>query len=85
MNLPRGPENLCFDKDEFMKVRGGRRHGGWWRGFLRTRVAGSSRERAARSLGRDFRAPPRPFPRAGAARVSLTGGPAVCGQGRLWG
>lgn len=20
MNLPRGPENLCFDKDEFMKV-----------------------------------------------------------------
>lgn len=23
MNLPRGPENLCFDKDEFMKVGGG--------------------------------------------------------------
>lgn len=29
MSLPRGPENLCFDKDEFMKVRGGR---GLWRG-----------------------------------------------------
>lgn len=26
MNLPRGPENLCFDKDEFMKVGRG------WRG-----------------------------------------------------
>lgn len=23
MNLPRGPENLCFDKDEFMKVSAG--------------------------------------------------------------
>lgn len=23
MNLPRGPDNLCFDKDEFMKVSGG--------------------------------------------------------------
>lgn len=23
MNLPRGPDNLCFDKDEFMKVAGG--------------------------------------------------------------
>lgn len=21
MNLPRGPDTLCFDKDEFMKVR----------------------------------------------------------------
>lgn len=25
MNLPRGPDNLCFDKDEFMKVRRRRR------------------------------------------------------------
>ena len=23
MNLPRGPDKLCFDKDEFMKVRPG--------------------------------------------------------------
>jgi hypothetical protein len=22
MNLPTGPDTLCFDKDEFMKVRG---------------------------------------------------------------
>lgn len=22
MNLPTGPDKLCFDKDEFMKVRG---------------------------------------------------------------
>lgn len=32
MNLPTGPDTLCFDKDEFMKVRdtrrGGRRRGG---------------------------------------------------------
>lgn len=21
MNLPKGPDSLCFDKDEFMKVR----------------------------------------------------------------
>lgn len=28
MNLPRGPDNLCFDKDEFMKVR---RAGGFGR------------------------------------------------------
>lgn len=25
MNLPKGPATLCFDKDEFMKVRAGRR------------------------------------------------------------
>lgn len=24
MNLPTGPDTLCFDKDEFMKVRGTR-------------------------------------------------------------
>ncbi|CAN0047088.1 unnamed protein product [Rangifer tarandus platyrhynchus] len=33
MNLPKGPDTLCFDKDEFMKVRpGGLRspsRGGW--------------------------------------------------------
>lgn len=23
MNLPKGPDTLCFDKDEFMKVRAG--------------------------------------------------------------
>ena len=23
MNLPKGPDTLCFDKDEFMKVRPG--------------------------------------------------------------
>lgn len=25
MNLPKGPDTLCFDKDEFMKVRAGAR------------------------------------------------------------
>lgn len=63
MNLPRGPENLCFDKDEFMKVQGC----GGASGRLRVGVTGSLRERGARSLGRGFTAPPRPCPRPGAA------------------
>lgn len=29
MNLPKGPDTLCFDKDEFMKVRAGLRARGW--------------------------------------------------------
>lgn len=28
MNLPTGPDTLCFDKDEFMKVRDTLRRGG---------------------------------------------------------
>lgn len=39
--------------------------GGLREGLLRMGVAGSLRERAARSLGRDFTAPPRPFPAGG--------------------
>lgn len=86
MNLPRGPENLCFDKDEFMKVGGGRRAaearrgpGGAPAGLLRRGVAGSrGAVRGAWSLGRDLLAPPRLFPRpegpGRAGSVSPNGG-----------
>lgn len=29
MNLPKGPDTLCFDKDEFMKVRSPAPGRGW--------------------------------------------------------
>lgn len=40
MNLPTGPDTLCFDKDEFMKVRDNRR-GGCRRGHPTLRPCGS--------------------------------------------
>lgn len=36
MDLPKGPDTLCFDKDEFMKVRAGARRPGAGQGRLRS-------------------------------------------------
>lgn len=47
MNLPRGPENLCFDKDEFMKVAGGRVCPGDERGGLQPRSGSLSPQRGS--------------------------------------
>lgn len=53
MNLPRGPENLCFDKDEFMKVSGGCGRALWARGGPPEERSGGfpGAVRGARGLG----------------------------------
>lgn len=63
MDLPKGPDTLCFDKDEFMKVRAGARRPGAGQGRLRSascRVpsAGTSLRFAARLWPRAWRAQP---------------------------
>lgn len=45
MNLPKGPDTLCFDKDEFMKVRAGA-----------PLLFGASPRTSARPLGGDLAA-----------------------------
>lgn len=52
MNLPTGPDTLCFDKDEFMKVRDTRR-GGCRRGHPTLRPCDSQALRRVAGNGAD--------------------------------